>query len=271
MEIIKIQRDDRLDIFELFQNDLKFNRFLDSSVSCIVWDILYSEQQTNTRFEQLDSIILSLETTISMMEHDQKVFDTNKLEMKKLQIFNNLYICAQQWLYSLGIPLDFFIKEKWNNEIIKNSKRIREIVSELLFINLNDLKNWTEVDLEVLAYYLSLTKFYLVSDEIESTIIDSIPGHFGFDKISKRLHKCGFCNLMMGFDSHEEAICENGHGWQRCMVTFMPLDTLDVRNCLLCNKKRIEFESYEGPVMKIMAGFHDCIYCGSVMKKSEYC
>ncbi|XP_019962442.2 general transcription factor 3C polypeptide 4 [Paralichthys olivaceus] len=57
--------------------------------------------------------------------------------------------------------------------------------------------------------------------------------------IKKKINKqtfpehCSLCQAVLPFTDHKQAICENGHMWLRCVLSYQACQTLTFRRCLL--------------------------------------
>ncbi|XP_053266990.1 general transcription factor 3C polypeptide 4 isoform X2 [Pleuronectes platessa] len=54
-------------------------------------------------------------------------------------------------------------------------------------------------------------------------------------KINKQTfpEHCSLCQAVLPFTDHKQAICENGHMWLRCVLSYQACQTLTFRRCLL--------------------------------------
>ncbi|ORX88415.1 hypothetical protein K493DRAFT_341299, partial [Basidiobolus meristosporus CBS 931.73] len=55
--------------------------------------------------------------------------------------------------------------------------------------------------------------------------------------------KCPACNEDLPFDSLRKVKCTNGHGWERCSLTFQIAATPYIRSCSACNIKALNLTS----------------------------
>ncbi|KAM3599937.1 uncharacterized protein V6R79_014079 [Siganus canaliculatus] len=47
------------------------------------------------------------------------------------------------------------------------------------------------------------------------------------------LERCSLCQAVLPFSDHKQAVCENGHMWLRCVLSYQACQTLTFRRCLL--------------------------------------
>ncbi|KAM9841710.1 general transcription factor 3C polypeptide 4 [Aulostomus maculatus] len=47
------------------------------------------------------------------------------------------------------------------------------------------------------------------------------------------VERCSLCEATLPFTDHKQAICENGHMWLRCVLSYQACQTLTFRRCLL--------------------------------------
>ncbi|XP_074545829.1 general transcription factor 3C polypeptide 4 [Halichoeres trimaculatus] len=47
------------------------------------------------------------------------------------------------------------------------------------------------------------------------------------------LERCSLCQAVLPFSDHKQAICQNGHMWLRCVLSYRACQTLTFRRCLL--------------------------------------
>uniref|UniRef100_A0A3Q3GCD3 General transcription factor IIIC, polypeptide 4 n=2 Tax=Kryptolebias marmoratus TaxID=37003 RepID=A0A3Q3GCD3_KRYMA len=54
-------------------------------------------------------------------------------------------------------------------------------------------------------------------------------------KMNKQMfsERCSLCQAALPFDDHKQAVCENGHVWLRCVLSYQACQTLTFRRCLL--------------------------------------
>lgn len=89
---------------------------------------------------------------------------------------------------------------------------------------------------------------------------------------------CPACHVLIPVDFENEAVCENGHRWQRCSITSFILATPNVRTCVGCRRKTLlpgslklpsDLEDQDllpslarsGFVNDLLEAVHWCIYC----------
>ncbi|XP_070408665.1 general transcription factor 3C polypeptide 4 isoform X2 [Nothobranchius furzeri] len=55
------------------------------------------------------------------------------------------------------------------------------------------------------------------------------------NKMNKQmfLERCSLCQAVLPFTDHKRAICENGHMWHRCVLSYQACQTMTFRSCLL--------------------------------------
>ncbi|XP_038124302.1 general transcription factor 3C polypeptide 4 [Cyprinodon tularosa] len=88
--------------------------------------------------------------------------------------------------------------------------------------------------------------------------------------IRKKLNKqtfpehCSLCQATLPFTDYKQAVCENGHAWLRCVLSYQACQTLTFRRCLLqdCIARLPEPEDPDW-IKKLMKA--PCVLCDSPM------
>ncbi|KAM3874412.1 general transcription factor 3C polypeptide 4 [Diretmus argenteus] len=88
--------------------------------------------------------------------------------------------------------------------------------------------------------------------------------------IKKKMNKqtfpehCSLCQEVLPFTNYKQAVCENGHMWLRCVLSYQACQTLTFRRCLLLDSiARLPEPGDPGWIRKILQG--PCTLCDSPM------
>lgn len=82
--------------------------------------------------------------------------------------------------------------------------------------------------------------------------------------------RCPACDDLFQVQSPWQAVCHNGHEWERCSVTIAVVDTPYARICVGCNRRTLlpgyfeEGKDRAGPsiLSELLRGYDQCLYCG---------
>ncbi|XP_028273693.1 general transcription factor 3C polypeptide 4 isoform X2 [Parambassis ranga] len=99
------------------------------------------------------------------------------------------------------------------------------------------------------------------NDRASEVLIGHIKKKMNKQTFSER---CSLCQAVLPFTDHQQAICENGHMWLRCVLSYQACQTLTFRRCLLLDSiARLPEPEDPEWIRKILQA--PCSFCDSPM------